>query len=180
MLSAFNPRPIRTATTAIALLAMSVGACSDSNDPLPAEATFTGRWAGRPWVGEASATLVDGGEAGDTLYIFGSRPVNAGQMPLEYIRISVLFRGTHEYALASGTTDRAELVELTGGDVVHASYTLAEGSSGTLRITSWGGPGGEVEGRVSFMARSDSPYRSYGAVEFFTDGQFRATINTYP
>lgn len=180
MPNALNPRTVRATTAAIALLAISSGACTDSNGPLPEEATFTGRWAGRAWVGEAGATLLDGGEAADTLYIVGTTPVNAGQMPLESIRIRVVFRGVGEYVLGRGTTDWAELVELTGGDVVHATYTVGQVSSGTLRITSWGGPGGEVAGRISFVARSDSPYRSYAAVEFFQDGQFRATISTYP
>lgn len=180
MPNAFDPRPARAILAVLALLAMSPGACSDSNGPLPAEATFTGRWAGRPWVGSANATLVEGGEAGDTLYILGTTPVNAGHMPLESIRIRVLFRGVGTYVLGRGTTDWAELVELTGGDVVHATYTVGDASSGTLHITSWGGPGGEVAGRVDFVARSDSPYRSYDAVEFFQDGQFRATIDTYP
>lgn len=180
MLNAFNPRPVRRTVAAMALLPMSLGSCTDSSAPPPAEATFTGRWAGRPWVGEAGATLVDGGDAADTLYIYGTTPVNAGQMPLEAIRIRVLFRGAGEYSLGSSTTDWAELVELTGGDVVSATYRVAAVSSGTLRITSWGGPGGEIEGRIDFVARSDSPYRSYAAVEFFQDGQFRATINTYP
>lgn len=180
MPNALNPHTVRAIISAIALLAMPLGACNDSNTPPPAEATFTGRWAGRPWVGSASATLVEGGEAGDTLFIIGTTPVNAGHMPLESIRIRVLFRGAGEYALGSSTTDWAELVELTGGDVVHATYRVGDVSSGTLRITAWDGPGGEVEGRITFAARSDSPYRSYAAVEFFQDGQFRATVNTYP
>jgi hypothetical protein len=164
----------------IALLALSLAACSDSTEPLPAEGTFTGRWSGEPWVGEAYAVLIDGGDAGDTLYLGGSRPVNAESMPLESIRIRVLFRGVGTYQLGSSGTNTAQFDELTGGDVVHATYSATGLNPGTLVITSYEGPGGQIEGGVSFVSVSASPYRSYGAISSFEDGRFRATVNTYP
>lgn len=170
----------RKALPSLALLILSIGACSDSTQPLSAEATFTGRWAGRPWLGEAYAVLVDGGEAGDTLYLGGSRPVNAGSMPLESVRIRVLFAGRGTYELGSSGIGRAQLDELTGGDVVHATYSTTTLNAGRLVITSYDGPSGQIAGRVSFVAVSASPYRSYGAIASFEDGQFRATVNTYP
>ena len=179
MLSGYRTRPIRTTSIALAVLALSLVACGDSNGPSP-EATFTGRWAGELWEGEAYAVLVDGGDAGDTLFIGGSRPPNAGSMPLESIRIRILFHGPGTYELASGSTGSAQLDELTGGDVVHATYATSALTSGALVITTYGGPGGAVEGRVSFTATSSSPYRSYGPLASFRDGQFRATVNTYP
>ena len=163
----------------IALLGLALVACSDSSGPPSADATFTGRWAGERWEGGAYAVLVNGGDAGDTLYIGGSRPPNAGSMPLETVRIRVLFDGPGTYTLGSDT-DRAQLDELTGGDVVHATYVTSGLNAGTLVITAFGGPGGEVQGRVDFAAVSSSPYRSYGPVASFVSGQFRATVNTYP
>ena len=165
---------------AMALLALSPGACSDSTEPLDSEATFTGRWAGERWEGEAHAVLVDGGDAGDTLFILGTRPPNAGSMPLESVRIRVLFQGPGTYQLGSGGTDRAELVEITGGDVVAASYATSALNPGTLVITRYDGPGAEIEGEVTFAATSSSEYRSYGPMASFQDGRFRATVSTYP
>ena len=174
------PRPYRLhKVLSIALLGFSLLACSDSSGPSSSDATFTGRWAGERWEGDAYAVLVDGGEAGDTLYISGTRPQNAGSMPVESIRIRVLFDGPGTYQLGWGT-DRAELAEFTGGDVVHATYVTTAPNAGTLVITAFDGPGGEVEGRVSFTATSFSQYRSYGQVASFENGEFRATVNTYP
>ena len=168
------------AVLSIALLGFSLVACSDSSGPPSADATFTGRWAGERWEGEAYAVLIDGGDAGDTLYVSGTRPPNAGSMPLESVRIRVLFEGPGTYELGSGGVGRAELAEFTGGDVVHATYATSELGAGALVITSYGGPGGVIEGHVDFTAHSASPYRSYGAVASFVNGRFRATVNTYP
>ena len=178
-MSALRLLPRKSSLSAI-LVALSLGACSDSTEPFPAEATFTGHWAGRPWAGQAFTVLVEGGDAGDTLYVGGTRPINARSMPIESIRIRVLFRGAGTYQLGSGGTGRAELEEYTGGDVVHAVYATSMPNAGTLVITSSGGPGGPIEGRVSFVGVSDSPYGSYGTTAFFANGQFRATLDTYP
>lgn len=154
-----------------------LGACN-SSEPFPPDATFTGRWAGRPWAGEGSATIVEGGDAGDTLHVFASRPVNAGSMPLESIRIRVLFNGAGSYQLGSGGAGSAQLLELTGGDVVSAVYSTTAADAGTLTITSYDAAGGTIEGHVAFVAASSSEYRSYGATAAFEDGAFSARIFT--
>ena|SRR5687767_6421796 len=99
--------------TAIGCL-LVVGACRDgtSADPAP---TFTGRWAGEPWTGDAAASLID-----------------------------------------------------------------VESAADTVEIIAYGGPGGAIEGRVSFEAQPARAATPYGPSARFENGWFRATINRFP
>jgi hypothetical protein len=139
--------PSRRAVLASAaiLIAVTLVGCQRATEPVvtPAQ-TFTGRWIGQSWEGEASATLFLGGAAGDTLYVFGVQRV-----PEEWVRLRVVFRGVGTYALGP---DDVVLETLVGGDVVVASYPGIGPTAGTIEVTSYG-PGGLVEGTFTFDAR---------------------------
>jgi hypothetical protein len=153
-------------------------ACHDGAAPTPeARATFTGRWAGRAWEGDAWAVLVPGGAAGDTLYIGGTRPVNAGQAPVESVRLRIVPPGVGTQSLGA---DDATLLELVGGDVISATYRTVSSGDGSVTLTSYGGVGAAVEGTVAFEAQTESRFASYGTRARFERGHFRAVVTHTP
>jgi hypothetical protein len=166
------------AAVAALLVCAAGGACTLFTDPIDRSATFSGRWGGDPWAGDAGATILVVEGRPDSLFVTGSSPVNAQIAPREMIHIRVPFRGTGTYALDASAV---ELWELLGGDVLTASYGGVGTPAGTLEITSYGGPGGVVEGTVSFVARSTSPHaaRGTGTVRF-ERGRFRAPVHRWP
>ena len=138
---------------------------------------FAGRWDGKLWIGDASAFLATGdpGEADDVLYVYGSRPRGA---PLGYVDESlsanVAFTGPGVYSL--GPED-VRFIELIGGDVIAAEYSGSGEPAGSLRITRYDGPGGVIEGELTFSATTRSEDASYGPTARLEDGKFRATVN---
>jgi hypothetical protein len=163
----------RAIARAVALGLVAVAACRDSAAPTEqTAATFTGRWAGQPFTGEASAFVARGGAAGDTLYVLGSHRV--GQYDTDqYVRVRALVSAPGTYALGG---DAAEVVDLVGGDGITSIYAGSRPGAGTLFIATYAGPGGVVEGTLSFEAQPDRTSPRYGSVARFEDGWFRATI----
>ena len=152
-------------------------ACTDSIIPIDEFPTFYGTWAGERWIGDAHASLVPGGAAGDTLYISASSPARAGQSPKEGIVARVVIHGTGTYLLGPGD---ARLDELVGGDVVAASYSTTSTSVGRITITSYHGVNGLVEGLIEFTAETSSPYGSYGSKASLEDAFFSAVVRSLP
>jgi hypothetical protein len=172
-----------TRLAALLLAAGALSACDESTVGLadsPESPSFRATWAGNRWEGDASAQLIAAGTAGDTLYVFGTSPVNAGQMPISAVRVRVVFRGTGTYPLGPGA---AEVIHLVGGDVISAQYTTggsvgtAAGTAGTLTIREYGA--GWVSGSVVFDAVTTRQYAPHGSTARF-DGEFRARVQQRP
>lgn len=164
---------VRAITRAAALGLVAAAACRDTAAPTEQTPTFTGRWAGQPWTGEASAFVVSGGAAGDTLYVSGAHRM-AGQRDVDqYVRVRALVSAPGTYALRE---DAVLVLDLVGGDGVTSTYTGSRPGAGTLFIAAYGGPGGVVEGTLSFEAQPDRSSAPYGSSARFEDGWFRATI----
>jgi hypothetical protein len=144
--------------------------CSSGSEPGLSLGEIRGTWAGQAWVGDVSATLVEYTGVPDTLFIVASRPRGAISSATESVALHVPVVGTGPYTLAPGA---ARLFELTGGDVVAATYV---GTGGQLTINSSSGVGGVIEGVFSFDATSSDANRSYGESERFENGRFRATF----
>jgi hypothetical protein len=163
---------LRQALRACALLLslLSFSACSDGTAP-QGDFRFTGRWAGTAWLGDADALFVAGANT-DTLYVFGVRPINAGPLPQETIRVRVPFNGPGAYELAG---DAVDFVVLTGGDVVSAGYTGQSPAAGALVVDSYDPATELITGTVSFTAVAVSEYRPYGSSAQFDSGRFRAS-----
>ncbi len=103
-------RPLPRALLAIALVA----ACERSTVPDPEDGAFVGRWAGRPWVGDAGAFLSTGTPQGDILYVYGSSPRGGSPWGAdETLSARVVFTGPGLYALDGGDISFFVLV---GGD----------------------------------------------------------------
>jgi hypothetical protein len=134
-------------------------------DPVP---TFTGRWLEGAWRGEAQAHLFPRA-AGDTLLVFGVRPN-------EVLSLRIPIVGVGTYLLGP---QQVQLLVLTGGDVVETTYTGIGPTAGVVEITSYGGPGGVVEGTVSFEARITRA-GTFGPPVRFEEGQFRAVVAAVP
>lgn len=168
--ASFTRRAAGTGLAALSLVAAA--ACGDSTSPNDA-ATFTGRWAGEPWTGDARAHFAPGGAAGDTLYISGSHPVGALSLVEQYISVRVGTTTPGTYAL---DTDAVDVVDLVGGDVVSSTYVGSRPGPGTIEITRYDDEAGIVEGRLSFEAQSSSADAPYGPTARFENGRFRAAI----
>ena len=169
-------RSLRRHTSVVAAalaLVASVACGDDSNSPGELTPTFTGLWAGQPWAGQASALLIPGGGAGDTLYVFGAHRVPGQDWTDQYLRIRAVVQAPGTYELGA---DDAGFEHLLGGDVITAAYAGSRPDKGILNITMYEGPGGIVEGTVTFGAESTSRYAPYGPHVRFEDGWFRATI----
>jgi len=138
---------------------------------------FTGRWAGSPWVGDASAVLVDRETGPDTLYIFGSRPRGQPQNSFETVFLRFVPNGPGTYPLQAG---QASLTQLTGGDVVNFVYQTTSSATGSVTLSTYSGPGGLVEGTFAFEAQTTSPSAAYGPQARFEEGQFRAVVRRLP
>ena len=167
---------------ALFLVSAGLAACDQSMAGL-ADAeqgpSFRATWAGNPWRGDASAQLVPGGAAGDTLYVLGTSPVNAGQMPISAVRVRVVFRGAGTYTLGPGA---AEVIHLVGGDAVASQYTTGgsvgtASTAGTLTVREYGA--GWVSGSVVFDAVTTRQHAPYGSTARF-DGEFRARVQQRP
>lgn len=156
-----------------AMAALGSGGCETAVG-LDAEDGFDAVWAGKPWEGDASAAVIPGGAAGDTLYLFGTTPRNAGQMPAAYVRVRVPLPAAGERALARGD---AELVYLVGGDVSTAAYVNDRADPGILSIREYGD--GWVSGVVVFDAGAAMEHRPVGGGARF-EGNFRARVRSRP
>ena len=165
----------RTMVAGLSLVAFA--GCTDSVAPIDEFPTFYGTWADRSWSGDAYATLVSGGAAGDTLYVGGSSPSKSGQFAKETIIAKLVIHGTGTYLLGPGD---AKLEELVGGDVVAATYSTTVNSVGRVAITSYGGVNGLVEGKIQFDAETTSPYGSYGSKASLRDAFFTAAVKAIP
>ena len=166
----------RSAAAACAAVLALVAACRQPTEQQPGERTptFTGRWAGQPWSGDAEAHLVRGGPAGDTLYVFGlRRPRGADSELGQSIRLRVVIGGPGVYPLAA---EAVEVWDTVGGDVRTSTYVGLGPDAGVLHVDAYGGAGSAVEGTVHFEARSASPLAPYGPEPRFEDGRFRATV----
>ena len=155
----------------LSTLVLAAG-CGDGNSP-EGDFRFSGVLAGTVWVGDADALLVSGADDGDTLYVIGTRPVNAGQLPQDILTVRVPFEGAGSYQL---TGNEVDLKVLTGGDVVSASYNGRSPIAGTLMVQSYDAVSGLITGTVAFEASSSSELQPYGAAPRFQDGRFRATV----
>jgi hypothetical protein len=162
---------LRRATVATLALT-TVAACNDGTGPADASAaTFTGRWAGRAWGASASAVLVRGGAAGDTLYVLGSWPTNP--YPVQSLRIRLApFRGAGTYPVAG---DDVEMTDLVGGDAASSTYVGARPAAGAVVVGAYA-EGRVVQGTVSFRAVSSYGNAPYGASPEFEDGRFSAEV----
>lgn len=163
----------RAAVTGLAAFSLgSAAACGDSISP-DDDATFTGRWAGESWSGDARAHFAPGGADGDTLYITGSHPVGALSLVEQYvaIRVGTTTPGTHTLG-----ADAVRVVDLVGGDVVSSTYVGSRPGPGTIEITRYDDEAGIVEGKLSFEAQPSSAAAPYGPTARFENGRFRATI----
>ena len=158
-----------------AVASLGLTSCTDSVDPIEEFPTFYGNWAGKTWVGDASASLVAGGSKGDTLYIAGTKPANSGLFANETIIAKVVIQGPGTYLLGPGD---ARLEEVVGGDVVAATYSTTGTSVGRVTITSYNGAHGLVEGKIEFDAETTSPYGSYGSKASLRDAFFSAVVKT--
>lgn len=171
MSSSFVGRIGRGARLGVLVLACALAGCSESTGLDEGETGIEATWAGKRWSGDAGATLAHR----DTLYVYGSTPRNAGQLPLQMLRARVVFRGPGSYALGPGD---AELDYLVGGDVVSAWYVTTRTNAGTLQVTEYAE--GWVAGTLSFEGEaSRSPYTPEGARARF-EGAFRARVSTWP
>jgi hypothetical protein len=168
---------MKVARWIICAAAASIGlaSCTDSVGPVKEFPTFYGTWAGKTWVGDASASLVPGGSNGDTLYISGSKPAGAGLYSNEMIIAKVVIHGPGVYLLGPGD---ARLDEVVGGDVVAATYSTTGTSVGRVTITSYNGAHGLVEGKIEFDAETTSPYGSYGSKSSLRDAFYSAVVKT--
>lgn len=172
------PRKKRGVALLAVLLVVGAGlsACDQSSMVELADAeevpSFRATWAGNRWEGDASAMLIAGGATGDTLYVLGTNPVNAGQLPISAVRVRVVFRGAGTYTLGPGA---AEVIHLLGGDVITAQYATSSsaGTSGTLTVREYGV--GRVSGSVVFDAVATRQSAPYGSTARF-DGEFRARV----
>jgi hypothetical protein len=149
---------------------MLLGACESPTVPNPEPGMFAGRWDGHIWIGDASAYLASNGR----LYVYGTRPRGRNAWGAdESLSASVAFSGPGIYGLAA---DDVYFLELVGGDVVSAEYNGSGEPAGSLRITRFDGPGGIVEGELSFRATTTSQFASYGPTARLDDGKFSAIV----
>jgi hypothetical protein len=146
--------------------------CSDGTAP-QGDSRFSGSWAGTPWLGEAEALFVAGSTNTDTLYVFGVRPINAGQYPEEIIRLRVPFTGPGAYELSG---EAVEFTVLVGGDVVSAQYAGQSPTAGTLTVDSYDAAAGLITGTVLFDAVAVTQFHPYGPAARFEGGRFRANL----
>ncbi|CAN5146272.1 hypothetical protein BH24GEM2_BH24GEM2_12020 [soil metagenome] len=176
--SLFRKKRSGALLAALLVLGEMLSAC-DQTTVAPADAeqgpSFRATWAGSRWEGDASAMLIAGGAAGDTLYVLGTNPVYAGQLPISAVRVRVVFRGAGTYTLGPGA---AEVIHLLGGDVVTAQYTTSSSAgAGTLTVREYGA--GWVSGSVVFDAAATRQSAPYGSSARF-DGEFRARVEKRP
>ena len=161
---------------AVLLCSIAFAACGEGTGPdEPPTPTFTGRWGEEPWNGRASAILVSGGAADDSLYVGAVFPVDAPVgMPGQTILVATAGTGPGTYVLEGPSSVR--VTYLLGGDGVVSAYGGSGPATGILEITEFGGPGGIVEGRVEFEAITSYGYQPVGPTARFEEGWFRATI----
>lgn len=134
-------------------------------------ATFEGRWANQEWIGDASAARFDG-----RIKIYGTYPLNAGQVPLHLLKIGTTATAPGTYQLGAGD---AEFTYLVGGDVRTATYGIPEGGSGTLTIetlTDSTVTGSVLFGAARIYSNGDPPV---GELAIF-EGTFNARIVLIP
>ena len=154
--------------------------CVETTDP-SAVNRMNATWAGRGWSGDASAVVLKNLPGGDRLYLSatGPSPIRSAAwwspdnaVWANLISVEVPFKGVGTYVLAPGS---ATFKEMTGGDVLDATYSIAPQTTGTLVITSYE-PDGIIEGTLSFDAVSSNPYRSFGDRASLEDAHFRAQV----
>lgn len=150
----------------LAGIVAAAAACGDTSGP-DAAPGFDAVWAGEPWRGDASARRV-----GDSLYVIGATPPNAGSMPAAYVWMRVPAQGPGEYPLGPG---EAELTYLVGGDVRTAAYVVTRPGAGTLTLHEYGP--GWVAGTVTFEASAAMQHAPVGPTARF-EGSFRGRIDS--
>lgn len=156
-------------------LVAGLGGCESPTAAQP-DATFTAFWDGKPWYGSASATLVPGG-SGDTLYVHGSSPPNAGSMPYQVVTFRIAgFTGAGTYQL-----DPADVrfLDLIGGDVVAATYGGSGSPAGTIVVTRYDPVARVVEGTVLARTVFASGHALHGTSAHFSNGVFQAHLFTF-
>jgi hypothetical protein len=164
----------RLSSLALALVA----GCGGATVPDPDEGEFVGRWGGRLWLGDATASLSTGVPGGDVLYVGGSRPRGADTWGVdERLSAQVVFSGPGLYTLGSNDVS---FLELVGGDGISAEYKGSGEPAGVLNVTRYDQSTGMIEGELRFSAATNSPYASYGSTAQFEDGRFRAVVRTLP
>ena len=160
-------------------------ACQDTVAP-PEPNQLTATWAGKDWVGNAVAGIVEGGSAGDTLYVWAAGPIDARVLCLcptvnrpsdNEITVKVPFTGPGTYALGPGA---AKFEQVVGGDVISATYRTSTEATGRLVVSAYEGVGYKIEGSLSFDAVSNDQYRGFGARASLEGGRFRATVQQIP
>ena len=161
---------------ALGLTVLVAAGCLEMSGPAPApSATFTGRWTGQPWAGNAGAWLTSDGAGREVLYISGMRPVGSNGWGDQRILIRAHVTGPGVYALSG---DAIRVTDLLGGDGVVSEYTGAV-AGGTLTIIRYDGPGTVIEGTLSFDVQRSSP-QDDGIIRSFSEGWFRATVVSRP
>ena len=90
---------------------------------------------------------------------------------------NVAFRGTGVYALGP---DDVSFTEITGGDVVSAWYQGSGSPAGRLIVSRYDEATGVIEGELSFSARTNSTFASYGHSARLDDGKFRTVVVVQP
>jgi hypothetical protein len=150
--------------------------CSEPTSPDP-KPTFVGVWAGKGWLGDASAYLAEGVGGLQKLTIYAGSPTNPGYTFSEELVMEAVPPGTGTYKLGP---ESLRLMEIIGGDVIGATYTPTTSSPGTLVITVYNGVGGIIEGDIEFDGVTTSPYASHGLAASMKNGHFRAVVKTLP
>lgn len=163
----------------------TLAACYDGVAP-PDPNQLTAKWAGSEWVGSAEVGVVQGGTAGDVLYLWANGPISnrTGCLcPTVYrpsdnaITVKVAFKGPGTYLLGPG---EAKFQQVVGGDVISATYQTSTAASGILVISDYQGIGNRIEGALSFEAVSNDQYRGFGPKAKLEDGHFLATVKAIP
>ena len=159
-------RRISRAAVLVALIALPMG-CEDPSGP-ESEGTFTAMWADEEWSGDGVASLI-----GNVLHIAGSKKQPGQDYTAEFVSFEITSPAVGTFSLGSGKATYAELV---GGDVYGALYRTTPEATGSVTITRYDGPGGLVEGFVSFDAELVAGSGTYGDRNRLEDGQFSVPV----
>jgi hypothetical protein len=162
----------------LASLALAlVAGCDSAIVPDSNQGEFVGRWDGRLWLGDATASLSTGVPGGDVLHILGTSPRGADAWDTdERLSTRVVFSGPGLYTLGPDDVRFLELI----GDVVSAEYKGSGEPAGFLSITRYDQTTRVIEGELRFSAATTSPYASYGSTARFEDGKFRTVVDIQP
>lgn len=152
----------------LATAVLVLSSCRDTSGPQAVDGTFTAIWAEKEWKAVPAAYLVV-----NKLHIGGSKMNSTGQIPVEFITVEIDNPAVGTFDVGAG---RARFAELIGGDVVGAVYQTTQQSGGSLTITRYDGPGGIVEGFMTFEAELIEGTGTYGPKNRLKDGHFSARV----